>query len=149
MIQRIQTIFLLIAAILMAVTVFSPLAVVTNTENNFSYFDSFGMSTAGEMVSPTWGVLFFVVLGAVLPLINIFLYKKRKMQMKICTVTIIVIIAFYLTFFVYLNSITGLDALQRVQYGIILPAVALVFVLLALSGIKKDEKLIQSLNRIR
>lgn len=151
MIQRIQTIFLLITAILMAVTVFSPLASVKSTEAG----NVFILLTCGiESASPafkTWGVFTFAVLGVLIPLINIFLYKRRKLQMKMGTLTSLIIIMFYITFYVYLNSLTANHPFvyDNLQYGIIFPLIALIFNILSILRIKKDEKLIQSLNRIR
>ncbi len=152
MIQRIQTIFLLITAILMAVTVFSPLAELdgTGTDKNFIFY-ACGMVSAVGMSLRTWGVLTFAVLSTLVPLVNMFLYKNRKLQMKIGTATSLLIIAFYVTFYIYLNSLMmnhGLT-LHGLQYGIVLPIIALVFNILAILRIKKDEKLVQSLNRIR
>lgn len=150
MIQRIQTIFLLIAAILMAVTVFSPLAILEGA-NRIVTFYPYGAIEAGNMAYTTWGVIVFTCLAVLLPLINVFLYKKRRMQIKICSLTILVIVLFYVTMYAYIYSIMAKNglSLEGVKYGIILPAIALIFIVLASVNIKKDERLIQSLNRIR
>lgn len=151
MIQRIQSIFLLLAAILMAVTVFIPLVSLSDGKSEYSLF-SWGIdSLNGGTAYMTWGVLTFTVLGILLPLVNIFLYKKRKLQIKICSITILIIVAFYGTLYAYLYSLMAKNSLSLhgVQLGIILPAIALILVVLASVNIKKDERLIQSLNRIR
>lgn len=151
MIQRIQSIFFLITAILMAVTVCSPLVVVgdsTSPEGVVTFF-SYGMQGSAGVVN-TWGVLTFAVLGAVLPFISIFLYKKRKLQLKLGRITSLLLVLFYVTFFVYFNSLLGGEfPLGNVKYGMMLPIIALVFNILAVLNVRKDEKLIQSLNRIR
>ncbi|MDL2214974.1 DUF4293 domain-containing protein [Dysgonomonas sp. OttesenSCG-928-M03] len=151
MIQRIQTIFLLITAILMAVTVFSPLAELTDEGKLALTFFSSGIGIFFSAQYPTWGVLTFALLGGLLPLVNIFMYKNRKLQMKLGTATSLIIIAFYVTFYVYLNSLMANNSLnfEGIGYGITLPAIALIFNILAILRIKKDEKLVQSLNRIR
>jgi len=150
MIQRIQTIFLLLAAILMAVTVFSPL-VILEGGNRFVSLYPYGMVEAGNTTYMTWGVITFACLAILLPVINIFLYKKRKIQVKVCSFTIFIIVVFYITLYAYLYFLMAKNglSLQGMQYGIILPAIALIFVVLASVNIKKDERLIQSLNRIR
>jgi hypothetical protein len=153
MVQRLQTIYLLIAAILMAVTVFSPLAsfIAEGAAKEFFYYTWGFESVVGEMFSRTWGVIVFTVLCAILPFINIFLFKSRKLQMKIGNITTFLILFLYLTIGVYAFSIMRENSLVLVnaKYGIILPLIALICNVLAILQIKKDEKLVQSLNRIR
>jgi len=165
MIQRIQTIFLLLTAILMGVTVFSPLMLLNGGEAGiiphtgilagmdkllYSFFPS-GIGQLFNAQYPTWGVLFFVGISALVPLINIFLYKKRKVQMKVGTLTSLLILFFYVTFYVYFNAYSTKYGLtfDGIQYGLILPVIALIFNVLAILRIKKDEKLVKSLDRIR
>ncbi|MBB4035172.1 uncharacterized BrkB/YihY/UPF0761 family membrane protein [Dysgonomonas hofstadii] len=150
MIQRIQTIFLLLTAILMGVTIICPLLGIDDGSKFIQSFHSYGIGVFGSGCH-TWGVLTFAVLGTLLPLINIFLYKKRKLQANIGLLTALCIIIFYVTFAVYLNAFLGKmdEYIIQVQVGIILPVIALIFDLLAVSKIKKDEKLVKSLDRIR
>lgn len=151
MIQRIQTIFLLLTAILMGVTVFSPLMVLEGGDNLlYSYFPS-GIGQLFNEQYSTWGVLFCAGISALVPLINIFLYKKRKVQMKLGTLTSLLILFFYVTLYVYYNAYVTKYGLtfEGIQYGLILPVIALVFNVLAILRIKKDEKLVKSLDRIR
>lgn len=148
MIQRIQSIFLLLTSILMAATAFCPLVEFVNGDSSLSItFHSYGIGTD----FPTWGVFTFAILSALLAFINIFLYKKRKLQIKISYITALSIVLYYITSMVYINSFLGkIDAAYTfLQFGIILPVIALIFDLLAISRIKKDEKLVKSLDRIR
>jgi hypothetical protein len=151
MIQRIQSIFLLIAAILMAVTVFTPLAVLS-MDNQLAYFYTLGLGHS-FMAAQTfsWGVVTFAMVGILLPLVNIFLYKKRKRQILIGRITYLIILLFYVAFYAYLQSfITNHGySFSGLKYSIVFPAIALIFNILAVLRIKKDEKLVQSLNRIR
>lgn len=153
MVQRIQSIYLLITAILMAVTIFSPLAnlVPENTDNGFIFY-TWGIETlTGTMFLRTWGVITFTVLCTVLPFVNIFLFKNRKLQMRIGNIITFLILFLYVTIGVYAFSIMGENSLilSSIKYGTILPLIALVCNILAILQIRKDEKLIQSLNRIR
>lgn len=161
MIQRIQSIYLLVAAILMAVTVFSPLFILHAASaiqgGSISKFgDLFTCTTLGIFnqngIYPTWGVLTFAAFAALLPLANIFLFKKRKLQMKIANITTLMIILFYITLVVYCYVFMQKNVevvFDSIQYGIVLPAIALIFNILAVLRIKKDEKLVRSLDRIR
>lgn len=153
MIQRIQTIFLLLTAILMAVTVFSPLAQLVNIDTGESaFFKCAGIFKENEVsMYFTWGVISMAVLSALLAFINIFIFKKRKCQAKLCNLTTITILLFYAAFASYYYCEAPLLNLKfaKAEYGIILPVIALIFNFLAKSRIKTDEKLVQSLNRIR
>ncbi|WP_029901857.1 DUF4293 domain-containing protein [Prevotella sp. 10(H)] len=150
MIQRIQSVFLLLTSLLMGATVFCPLMEFRDDSREIvQIFYSTGIGSD----FPTWGVLTFAVVSALLALVNIFLYKKRKVQINIGYVTALFIILYYATSFVYVNAFMGKTdftvSVANVQYGIVLPLIALIFDFLAISKIKKDEKLVKSLDRIR
>lgn len=91
-------------------------------------------------------------LSALLAFVNIFLYKKRKQQIKICLITALLIVFYYVTTMVYLTTYLNkipTEYTLSIQFGIIIPVVALILDLLAMNKIKKDEKLVRSLDRIR
>lgn len=135
----------------MAVVVSSPLAVLTAESGIVYTFSSIGFFDADKLIQPSWGVLTFAAVTALLCLVNIFLFKKRKVQIKMCYLSIILILSYYGTFAAYLFAAQTTLAAQfsRVGYGLALPVVALVLIVLALTKIKADERLVQSLNRIR
>lgn len=149
MIQRIQTVFLLLVVVLMGATAFCPLVEIVNgTPQLSTAFHSYGIGVD----FPTWGVLIFAIASGLLAFVNIFLYKKRKLQINIGYLTAIMIVVYYITALVYMNAfLAKIDSVytMNLQFGIILPVVALIFDLLAISRIKKDEKLVKSLDRIR
>lgn len=152
MIQRIQSVYLLIAAILMAVVVCTPLAVLIGASDSFYLFKSMGVFENGlTLVYPSWGIAVCAVISALISFVSIFLFKKRKLQIKMSYVSIVFIILFYAAFAAYLY--TGQVALEakfsKVEYGLALPVISLIVMVLALTKIKADERLVQSLNRIR
>lgn len=152
MIQRIQSVYLLIAAILMAVVVCTPLAVLIGTPDSFYLFKSMGIFEDGTiLVYPSWGIAACAIITALLSFVSIFLFKKRKAQIKLCYASIVFIILFCVAFAYYLcTGQSGLGAdFSKVEYGLALPAISLILMVLALSKIKADERLVQSLNRIR
>jgi DMSO reductase anchor subunit len=133
----------------MGAAAFCPLIEIVNETPQLSIaFHSYGIGAG----FPTWGVLTFAVASGLLAFINIFLYKKRKLQINIGYLTAILIIVYYITTMVYMNAfLEKIDSTYtiNIQFGIILPVAALIFDLLAISRIKKDEKLVKSLDRIR
>lgn len=148
MLQRIQSIYLLLAAISMAVAAFCP---IMNLIDNCMLYPC-GIIKVEELIKPTWGIISIVGLSALLSFITIFLYKKRKKQISCIYVNILIILFYYITTLVYLLSYynnIGFEAIQSFSYGGILPILALIFLVLAKIAIGKDEKLVKSLDRIR
>ena len=80
MIQRIQTIYLLVIAILAIVNLFFPLAVFQQGNELFT-FDLIGISAmngSGEVVYPTWGLFGLMAVIALIALVTIFLLSCRS-----------------------------------------------------------------------
>lgn len=153
MIQRIQSIFLLLTTILMGATFVIPSLEITSEDLKFSsiLFNSLGIFD-NSISYHAWGAAIFCALSAIVAFLNIFLYKKRKLQIKLGLFTALLIAIYYVTAAFYINAF--LDKITsgyslNIQLGIIFPVLALIFDLLAVSRIKKDEKLVKSLDRIR
>lgn len=153
MIQRIQSIFLLLTTILMGATFVIPSLEITSEGLKFSsiLFNSLGIFD-NSISYHAWGATVFCALSAIVAFLNIFFYKKRKLQIKLGLFTALLIAIYYVTAAFYINAF--LDKITpgyslNIQLGIIFPVLALIFDLLAVSRIKKDEKLVKSLDRIR
>jgi len=91
-----------------------------------------------------------VVLGLI-PFITIFLFKNRSLQIKLCYLSIISILGFSFWLVQTAKQALGAITLQSENYGlgVILPSLSVFFMILALRGIKKDEKIIKSADRLR
>lgn len=158
MIQRIQSIYLLLVAICSALTLFFPFAHFYEGSVKLSEYAAFGVfnvqSVVLEMSSatvvPIW---IFSILGTLLPLIIVFLYKNRKLQIKLVHLTYIIFIAFLILIYMGISNVSetlysdGQEILYHI--GFYLPVAAIAFLFLAIRGIKKDEALIRSIDRIR
>lgn len=151
MIQRIQSLYLLLVAVLMAVTFFSPLLGLKSADLSTLVMYSEGIFSAGKLIKPTWGVISIAGMSALVAFINIFLFKKRKLQIKVGFITSFLIVFFYITLFTYFYVYTNQNGLElnSAYYGVILPVIALILNFLAIRKIKSDEKLVRSLDRIR
>ncbi len=157
MLQRIQSLYLLLASIMMAMLLFFPIADFWgNISYQLSAF-SFG-DISPEASSPfssgfTIPVLVFVIALSTLPLLAIFMYRKRRHQMKMVRVIMALLIAFLiLVFFYYIPTIENQIALEAdyvTAKGMFFPVASIVFLTFALRGIRKDEKLVKSMDRIR
>ena len=155
MLQRIQSIHLLAACILMSLVLFLPLAEIAAGGTGFYQVLSRGWyyleGADGELAMATWPVFILAFVLVLLPLINIFLYRKRKLQLRICVYSII--LAFGLIGLVYYYFVMGFRQLEDPAYvfrfPMVVPAIYIILIYLAFRGIRKDEILVRSLERIR
>jgi hypothetical protein len=156
MLQRIQTLYLLAASVLMSLLLFLPLAEIAAegigiyTVLSKGWYLSGGGGTA-ELAMAAWPVFILVLFLTLLPLINIFLYKKRKLQIRICIYSII--LAFGLIGLIYYYFVIGFRQLDEPAYALrfplVVPVIFIILIYLAFRGIRKDEILVRSLERIR
>lgn len=137
MIQRIQTIYLLVSAIISAGLIF-----VFNLWEN----------TEGVLVFAKDEYLYLgLFLGsALLSIISIFSYKKRQTQFVLGRLNIILNFIL-LGLFVYrsLSLSGGTSDVSEKGIGMLLPIFSIVFLVLANKAIKKDEELVKSVDRLR
>jgi hypothetical protein len=155
MIQRIQSVYLLAASVLMSVMLFQPLAeIAADGRGIYSVWSRGWYLTGGgedELAMATWPVFILVGVLALLPLINIFLYRKRKLQLRISVYSII--LAFGLIGLIYYYFVIGFRQLDdpdfAIRFPLLVPVIFIILIYLAFRGIRKDEILVRSLDRIR
>ena len=137
MIQRVQTIYLLAVAFLQTVMFFSVQATV---------FDEFVKETSFK-ISENWQLL--VALSALLPLVTIFLFKKRRLQVRLSIINTLLLLVLQIIVVFFLINLS--KEYEHVNYAIndISPAVSLILTILAIRFILKDEMKIRSYDRIR
>ena len=155
MIQRIQTVYLLLATVLMSLTLFLPLAT--------SWCGVDEVVVKAFSISGTLGfdAPLPIYLGAVLsvatllPFVIIFLFKNRLTQIRLCVSAIVLLLGSAAMIALYCYRLyTLLSAMMAelhitLGFASIMPVVAIIFVALAIRGIAKDEALVRSLDRIR
>lgn len=145
MLQRIQSIFLLMAAIGFATLLKFPFA--TSTTAEAPYFDDKAFSTTDHSV-----MLGIAVIGILLSIFAIFKYNDRLLQMRLGIVGII--LAFFMAlvavWLIYSNSKEWSESLEiNDGPGIYISLAILVFYVLANRFIAKDEKKVRSMDRLR
>lgn len=153
MIQRIQTIFLFLAFVCMACMFVFPLASFVDVNGHvyqLSYNSIYSIDKTQQFNQSLnlFNYLIIIIISAIV--VSIFLFRKRPLQMRICTMIVILsiflqgIIVFY--FFQFKNTLGGTGA---PAIAFILPLINAILVYLAFRGILKDEILVKSLNRLR
>jgi len=154
MIQRIQSLYLLVAALLIAAMFFVPFAELTGKDGTYYLFNISGIFVRGSdgvsNVYPTWPVLALVCLTLILVVLSIFLFKNRITQIRISYVTVSLLFGLKAIMYYFTWSSNNLPAggLQSKLYAV-LPLIAAIFVFLAIRNIRKDENLVKSIDRIR
>lgn len=138
MIQRIQTIWLLLAAIFTAVTFRFPFY------NGDWIKDTIPNNIDLNARTTIWLSILTVLCGAI-AFLNIFLFDNRKLQLKFSYLGIFVTVILLVMYFLEMrNFSSGTISLWCLFYfGV------LAFYILAARGIWKDEKLIKSMDRLR
>lgn len=140
MLQRIQTVYLIISILATGVLPFVfPLWI---TESGLEFYFVFNLA-------------FIVLFGfsTVLSIISIMTYKKRKKQFVMGRLNIILNLIL-LGLFIYQSlNLSGETDPEKVVsekgIGMLLPIVSIVFLSLANKAIKKDEDLVKSVDRLR
>ena len=154
MIQRIQTLYLLIVTALMAVTLFAPLAWFAGDAGEFGLY-AFALKTAqGEAVQPAAYMGAVLALACALPLVTIFLFRRRLLQIRLCVVEIVLLLGcvamegvyYFLSWRVFSDLAFHT---QGFRPAIALPLVCLLFAYLAARAIFRDELLVRAADRIR
>ncbi len=157
MIQRIQTLFLLIASICFAVACFMPIGTIATNEAYY-IITPWALKENipnGAIVHPTYFIGMLQAMLAVISFVAIFLYKKRPAQSKVCVAAIIInFILLILMLWVYpdnilpkLSQIAGAET--RYSLWTLLSIVPLACLYFANKYIIKDEKRIRAADRLR
>lgn len=154
MIQRIQTLYLLVITALLAVTLFARLAWFGGEGSEFGLY-AFALKDAeGAVLHSTVYLGILLSLAAVVPLVTIFLYRRRMLQIRLCVVEMVLLVgsAVMEGIYYYLGSRVVSDLpfhTQGVGVAIALPVVSLLFAWLAARAIFRDELLVRGADRIR
>ncbi len=138
MIQRIQTVYLLLVVIACITYIFVPFGQIKTPEGGAE-------SWAIKQVVP---IMIATIVIASVAFISIFLFKNRKTQMKVVLVNIILSIALIGLFIFGLTQHIGIKN-YIFSFGAVLPVFILLFNMLAYGSIKQDEALVKSMDRLR
>ncbi len=143
MIQRIQSIFLLLAAAGFGSLFFVPIA-----KSNKGFGEIYANQALD--VQDHIGLIGLTAGGAILALISIFLFNNRKLQVAMSSFAAILVLPLIgLSYFLFSGNATDSMATTSLSAGFFLPIASFVMCLLAVSFIRKDEKLVKSMDRLR
>jgi len=160
MIQRIQSIFLLLSSICMILFLFIPVWLKLDPASGEMYkvFSTYMLFQANTESGLQYIFLPYAYSGGVAVLtvliswIEIFKYKNRLTQIKLGTLNSLLMTG-SLVYLVYLTYNAQSEILPNIlgeyKLGLFMPAIALILNSIANRYIRKDEKLVRSVDRIR
>ena len=136
-IQRWQSLRLLVAAVMMGCFTFCSLGQIQTTDFTYNFtslgFFQEGIPTDGEVATETHTWYFFVLslTTTVILLIDIFLFKNLPLQKKVCLISVLFIIA------------------SAATAGALSPVIALFAAIIAYSCMRRDHNRLKAVDRIR
>ncbi|MBQ8746131.1 MAG: DUF4293 domain-containing protein [Rikenellaceae bacterium] len=155
MIQRIQTLYLLGVVVLATLMMCLPLAEFLCGAETFNLY-GYGLRSVatGEMYKTTVFLAIMLVASALLPLVNIFLYKRRMTQIRYCIVEFVLltgsVIMLAVHYVLFYRAFADFDFYAlSIKVTMLLPIAALFLNYLAMRAIAADEALVRSVDRIR
>ena len=151
MIQRIQSVYLLATVVVLLMILVLPIATMVNAQSDsFTYLFYGVVNSEGKIALQAFPLSGLLVIMPIISLISIFLYKKRILQMRFCIYNILLMIgSIGLIWFYSFQAKNNLFTETIFSFPIVLPVVAAILTYLAFRGIRKDEILVKSIDRIR
>ena len=149
MIQRIQSVYLLVITILMIICMCNPVGSIIASTNEISEFGNLCITLPdGTKDYAPWALFAILMVVAILSFVTIFLFKKRMLQIRLTIFSSIMLIGYYLAL-VALALMLAEGTSFTPSWIICLPFVAIVLNWLAIRGIGADEALVKAYDRLR
>ncbi|MBQ8863120.1 MAG: DUF4293 domain-containing protein [Rikenellaceae bacterium] len=166
MIQRKQSLYMLLGVVCLVLFALLPMFTFNAADSSMRlYTYGFALSEGGDNYALTEGVnlrslcmIALTAIAGVVMLVNIFLFRRRELQLSILMAEYALLIgivafgAYYVWFFgdTYASTIPTGSALTNVPgWSLCLPFVALLTNYLAVRGVASDIALLRSIDRIR
>ncbi|HRE38835.1 MAG TPA: DUF4293 domain-containing protein [Chitinophagaceae bacterium] len=138
MIQRRQTLWLLLATIAAVLSFMFPFVTGKEAIKNMQ---------ADKVIDAASDFFLLILTGGsiILSTVTIFLFKDRKMQIRLCLLGLLLSIVIIVRYIMLMNKLTN----TTLALYAILPFVFLASYFFAFRDIRKDEKLVKSLDKLR
>ena len=154
MIQRIQTVYLLIATGLMILLFSNPIAEIVVSEDLYLKLWHNRIAAADALLFTPYSTWPLTVLLSVIILVNliaVFLYKNRILQIRFCVFNLILMFGIVgLIYFFTQYAVKNLNGITSVfLWPVVMPMISIILNYLAIKAIQKDENLVRSYDRIR
>ncbi|MBB5396561.1 DUF4293 domain-containing protein [Mucilaginibacter sp. AK015] len=155
MLQRIQSIYLLFASLVLFGLFIFPLA-----HNIFVDGKLVNVSVTGvyeivngqdKQIQQFLALTIITVIAALIPFAVIFLYKNRKQQIALCYSAILLLIGYSFWMAQTVKKVVGQIQLEykNMGIGLFLTSLSIILIIFAVKAIQRDEKLVKSADRLR
>jgi len=157
MIQRKQTIYLFFAGLLTLILLFIPFGTYQIEGAKCFEYNAFEIKNYSEgiVILYPFGNAILLIITSILSFSTIFFYKNRKLQLKLISINMFVILATIFTIvyvypnFIYSTNINLENTKLEYNYVIIISFVSALGLFLAKKAIRNDEAMIRSADRLR
>ncbi|GET21885.1 DUF4293 domain-containing protein [Prolixibacter denitrificans] len=154
MLQRIQSIYLLGALLLIVALFFVPFAEIVGSDGSIYVFDKAGIYLQGakdpEILYSGLAIQVFLGIIVLVNLVTIFSFKKRIRQIRLSVFNILLMIGLSgVIYYFASHSAKLLDGKFSFEPSLVMPLIAVVLTYLAIRSIGRDEALVRSIDRIR
>jgi len=145
MIQRIQSVYLLVVTILIIICLCSPVGSYIGSDYSVSALTNLCLTMAdGTKDYAPWALFVILLVVAVLAFGTIFLFKKRMLQIRLTIFSTI-----YATLVTFIFMLKEESMTFSPSWTVCLPLVAIILNWLAIRAIGKDEVLVKAYDRLR
>lgn len=166
MIQRIQSLYLLLITIAMTVMIFfSPMSYITPEDSVEQSIYNYDLGHLHEVIydandhlvhvpdakiMPTWALSGIVAAIGALAFVCIFLFNNRILQARLCVLGVLLSMGYYIVLVIYSVLICRMLSVDwYVEWCASLPLVTFVLYILAARAILSDEAMVRAADRIR
>ncbi len=151
--QRIQTLYLFLSGVTATLLLLFTLFSVIPASQEVVYAANFtGLVVNGWTSIKYFNLVTFVLtsLVTILSFATIFLYKRRKLQIRLTIIGILLMVAAILAFaYMLWQQADLLQATTKMRVWLILPLINLLCQYMAMRNIIKDDILVRASNRLR
>ncbi len=152
MIQRKQTIFLLLSCVFAMVCLCLPIGFFTpeGMGVDSTMYNLWIVLENGQHDYSVWPLFAILLVACTVNLVDVFLYKNRILQARLCLLSMFLFVLWYAVYAFFGFSIPEtLKASFHVDFCACLPFISMILTFLARKGILADERLVRSMDRIR
>lgn len=152
MIQRIQSVYLLLVTILLVAAACLPVGQFIGADGVATHvFKPLGVTLADGAFQSTWGLFGILLLSAIIAFCTIFLFRNRMLQVRMTIFGSLLLIGYYIAFFVFMFMLkSDLDAMTfQLGWALCLPVVCIILNYLAFRAIYRDELMVKAADRLR
>jgi len=161
MIQRIQTIYLFLASVALAMMYFFPIYTFVEKQPDATIkevkltiqgrFEKEATTNEYVLAKPNYAKSVMTLAIGLGLLVTVFQFNNRKKQLRLARVMIVLIFALITTMLTSAYKTVNAEGVMNIVTGmaVVFPSIAVVLTALAARAIKKDEELVKSADRLR